>query len=105
MDTPPIDIDPDHWRIVRDILNKHVPNHEVWAFGSRAKGTAKQYSDLDLAIIGNQPLDLALKAAIAEDFSESNLPWKVDIVDWATTSALFRQTIEQDKIVVQVGAR
>ena len=46
-DTPNIDIRPDHWKIVRDILQKHVPEYEVWAFGSRAKKTAKKHSDLD----------------------------------------------------------
>ena len=42
---PPIDVRPDLWRIVSSILQKHVPQYEVWAFGSRAKGTAKRYSD------------------------------------------------------------
>lgn len=45
------------------------------------------------------PLDVAV--ALAEDFSESDLPWKVDIVDWATTSAAFRKVIEHHKVVVQ----
>ncbi|MBV6812359.1 restriction endonuclease subunit S [Xanthomonas campestris pv. passiflorae] len=100
-DTPNIDIRPDHWQIVRDILHKHVPHYEVWAFGSRAKWLAKQYSDLDLAIITDQPLSLAVSAALADDFSESDLPWKVDIVDWAATSEAFRQIIERDRVVVQ----
>ncbi len=96
-----IDIRPDHWAIVRDILQRHVPKHAVWAFGSRAKWTAKEYSDLDLAIITESPLPLATSAALAEDFSESDLPWKVDIVDWAETSEKFRQIIERDRVVVQ----
>jgi len=100
-EAPPIDIRPDHWQIVRRILRCHVPGYEVWAFGSRATRTAKPYSDLDLAIISDQPLPLALHAALADNFSESDLPWKVDIVDWATTSAPLRQRIEQSKVVVQ----
>ncbi|MEQ1525285.1 MAG: nucleotidyltransferase domain-containing protein [Gallionella sp.] len=48
---PPIDLSPRDWGIVRDILAHHVPQYEVRAFGSRAKRTAKAYSDLDLAII------------------------------------------------------
>ncbi|MEJ8455829.1 restriction endonuclease subunit S [Xanthomonas oryzae pv. oryzae] len=100
-DTPNIDIRPDHWQIVRDILRKHVPQYAVWAFGSRAKWLAKQYSDLDLAIITDQPLSLSISAALADEFSESDLPWKVDIVDWATTGESFRKIIERDKVVVQ----
>jgi type I restriction enzyme S subunit len=98
---PLIDIRPDHWAIVRDILQKHVPQYEVWAFGSRAKWTAKEYSDLDLAVITDKPLGLSVSAALADDFSESDLPWKVDVVDWATTSESFRKIIERDKVVVQ----
>ena len=103
--TPPIDIRPEHWQIVRDILQKHVRQHEVWAFGSRARWTAKPFSDLDLAIISKQPLGLDVGAGLAEDFAESDLPWKVDIVDWATTSEAFHQIIEHDKVVVQEGTK
>jgi len=98
---PRIDIRPDLWGIVRDLLQKHVPQYEVWAFGSRAKWTAKQYSDLDLVVITGEPLSFSVSGALAEDFSESDLPWKVDVVDWATTSESFRKIIERDKVVVQ----
>ena len=101
-DTPSlIDIRPDHWIIVRDILRKHVPQYTVWAFGSRARRTAKPFSDLDLAILTDQPLPLDVSATLAEDFSESDLPYKVDLVDWAMTAETFRQIIERDKVVVQ----
>ena len=100
MSPPAIDIRPDHWQIVRHILRLHVPQYAVWAFGSRAKWTAKPHSDLDLAIITDKPLPLSVSAALADDFSESNLPWKVDVVDWAATSESFRKVIERDKVVV-----
>src|SRR5271167_328816 len=103
MTTPPIDIAPADWAIVQDILQKHVPNREVWAFGSRAKRTAKTYSDLDLAVMTDTPMSFEVSGALREDFSESDLPWRVDIVDWATTSEAFRRIIEQDKVVVQWG--
>lgn len=79
----------------------HVPQLPVWAFGSRATGKAKPYSDLDLAIISPEPMSLAQVAALAEAFSDSSLPWKVDIVDWASTSPAFRRIIERDKVVLQ----
>ena len=98
---PLIDVRPDHWAIVRNILQKQVPQYEVWAFGSRAKWTAKDYSDLDLCIVSDKPLSFSLLGALAEDFSESDLPWKVDVVDWATTSESFRKIMARDKVVVQ----
>ena len=97
-----IDVTPGQWTIVRGILLKHVPDYEVWAFGSRTQGSAKPFSDLDLAIVSEQPLSLDLYAALSDDFSESDLPWKVDVVDWASTSNVFRAIIERDKVVLQI---
>ena len=93
-------IDPDQLELVRDILLAHVPGRTVWAFGSRARGSAKPYSDLDLAIISEEPLPIATRAALAEAFSDSDLPWRVDLVDWATTDAAFRTIIELDKVAL-----
>jgi predicted nucleotidyltransferase len=76
-DIPDIDIVPDHWKIIRALLHKHVPLHEVWAFGSRARRNARPFSDLDLAIITTTPLPLEVQAALKDDFSESDLPYKV----------------------------
>ena len=92
------------WRIVRAILLRHVPGREVWAFGSRVgtkdTGRVKKFSDLDLAVKGDEPLPMSMLAALADDFSESDLPYKVDIVDWATTTARFRAIIESSHIVI-----
>ena len=92
----------EHLEIVRDILKKHIPHYTVWAFGSRVIGNIKPYSDLDLAVITDRPLDLSISAALADDFSASDLPIKVDIVDWAGTSESFRKIIARDKIILQL---
>ncbi|MCH8537780.1 MAG: nucleotidyltransferase domain-containing protein [Alkalimonas sp.] len=88
------------WQQVDAILQQYLPQVPVWAFGSRVHGKAKPYSDLDLAIISEQPLSLSQLAEIAEAFSESDLPWKVDLVDWASTSADFRRIIAAQKLVL-----
>lgn len=94
-------ISPKELHIVKQILQKNVPQFEVWAFGSRVKGSARPYSDLDLAIISQAPLDFLTLANLSEDFSRSDLPWKVDIVDWATTSNNFREIICEQYQVIQ----
>ncbi len=101
MTVPPVDISPTEWRIVRDILRKHIPDHAVWAFGSRAKRTGWTYSDLDLAIITETPLSAQIRGDLAEDFSESDLPFRVDLLDWATTQDNFRRIVEEHKVIVQ----
>ncbi len=69
----------------------------------RATGHAKPHSDLDLAIVGEEPLGFDVMARLAEAFSESDLPWRVDLLDWATTGEAFRRIVERDKIVLQAG--
>lgn len=92
---PDIEIEPHHWAIVADILEQQLPEYEVWAFGSRARHNSKRYSDLDLAIISNEPLPLQLLARVNAEFSDSDLPWRVDLLDWATTGEAFRNQIRQ----------
>lgn len=89
--------------IVKKILQTHIPNLEVWAFGSRVKGNAKPYSDLDLAVITKEPLSLQTHADLVDAFSESDLPWKVDIVDWALVAEPFKQVIMYQYVVLQEG--
>ena len=95
-----MDVEASHLALIRSILTRHIPSYEVWAFGSRVTGKARTYSDLDLCIVGEQPLDPAVAAALAEDLSESDLPYKVDLVDWARTSPSFRTIIEREKVVL-----
>lgn len=101
---PPIDIAPRDWVDVVRILHEQVPSLEVWVFGSRAKRTAKPYSDLDLALITAQPLSLDQLASISDAFAASDLSIRVDVVDWANTSEAFRKRIAQDRVVVQSAA-
>ena len=41
---------PRHRLLLEALLQKHVPNVEVWAYGSRVNGTAHEASDLDLVL-------------------------------------------------------
>jgi type I restriction enzyme S subunit len=101
---PELAMRPEELAIVRAILARHVPGVEVWAFGSRARGIAKPYSDLDLAIIAELPLSLEQGAALAEAFAESDLPWRVDVVEWTATSEAFRAIIERDHLTIQAAS-
>ncbi len=63
-------------------------------FGSRDNGTAKHYSDLDLALVGQGRLDWRRLAELKETFQESDLSFRVDLLDWNAISAEFRNVIE-----------
>jgi predicted nucleotidyltransferase len=97
-------IEPRHLEIVRNVLSRLVPDREVWAFGSRAGGGThppKPWSDLDLAVIGPAPLSLDEQAALSEAFSESDLPWRVDVVDGVTVSMVIQERIKAARLLIQ----
>ncbi len=56
-------------------------------FGSRARGDARRASDIDLALIAPQPIALADMALLREALDESNIPFRVDLVDYASAPA------------------
>ena len=85
--TSALDINPEELKLVHQVLKQCIPGIEVRAFGSRANNTAKPHSDLDLAVMTEQPLTLQQGALLTETFEESDLPFKVDIIDWATTAS------------------
>ncbi len=96
-----INLEPHHRELVNKNLKEYVPEFDVFAFGSRVSGTAKPYSDLDLTIMTTSPLPLSQLARLKEAFSESDLPMKVDIVDWSTLSDDFREIIKQSQEIIQ----
>ncbi|MBI3782476.1 MAG: nucleotidyltransferase domain-containing protein [Deltaproteobacteria bacterium] len=89
-----IDLEPHLLHQVRRILKEHVPECEVWAFGSRVGcATSKRFSDLDLAVVSTTKIPTRRLALLANAFEESDLPIKVDVVDWQSTSSAFRERI------------
>lgn len=96
----PIDIQPNELQLVIKILAEHVPSLHVKAFGSRVNGTANRNSDLDLMIMTSTPLPLLALADLKDAFAESDLPFRVDIVDWAATDEHFRKIIEKRAVTI-----
>lgn len=93
-------------RQVKNILRIHVPRVDVWAYGSRVTGSVHDASDLDLVIRNPDHLleeTLAL-SELKEAFMESDLPIRVDVMDWARIPESFHREIEQAHVVIQQAA-
>ncbi len=87
-------LEPRHFDLVKKILET-VP-YTFYVFGSRAKGTARALSDLDLCYKG--PVDERGISRLIEAFEESDLPFTVDLVDLNRCSPEFRSMIEPDLV-------
>lgn len=95
---------PEELEQVKRILKKNIPDREVWVFGSRVNGKIKKYSDLDLVILGSTPFPSLMLSGLEENFSKSNLPFRVDIVDWNSITPPFQKIILQKYEVIQIPA-
>lgn len=96
-----LQLTPEEIEAVRTILRHCLPDRvAVRAFGGRATGKAKPWSDLDLSFEAKEALLLSVMALLREAFDESALPWKVDLVDYRTVSAEFAAIIDRDGLAV-----
>ena len=96
----PLDLNPAYLKKVEHILSEQVPECEVRAFGSRVKGTARKYSDLDLALIGPERLGLRRLIRLSVALEQADLPIGVDVLDWHSIPESFRRGIERDYVVL-----
>lgn len=93
-----LDLEPRHRDLVLAILRRHVAGVEVRAFGSRANGHARRASDLDLLLMTKAPLEPVVLARLKDDLTESDLPFRVDVLDAADVGASFLATIKRDEV-------
>ena len=85
-----------HHQIIQQILRKYP--YKFYAYGSRAKAVAEEYSDLDLCYRENIPWKII--SNISGELEDSDLPFKVDLVAWEWMSPEFRETIKKDLILI-----
>lgn len=97
---------PAHLQLLQSLLAEHVPDAQVWAYGSRVNGGAHEGSDLDLVL--RNPADLSQDVPVWIDLKEalqnSNLPVLVEMHLWAHLPAAFHANIEAAYVVVQGAA-
>jgi uncharacterized protein len=94
-----------HLSLVQQLLQQHIPQAEVLAYGSRVNGDYYEASDLDL--VARFPHTLPRKvfrlAPVQDAFVESNLPIIVQIVDWEGIPDSFHDEILAGYVVIQKG--
>ena len=95
-----ITLKPNQIKLVREILSKHLSSNtdRAYAFGSRARGAHRPYSDLDIAIKSDRSLPRATIAKIVMDLEESNLPYSVDVVDWMNVDKEFARIANEEMV-------
>ena len=80
---------------IKDIIFQFLnpKEYQIFIFGSRVFGKARKFSDYDIGIWSKnkRPLSSRNKILIEDALEESNLPYKVDVVDFSLVSSGFRK--------------
>ena len=99
---------PRYLQQVQALLRAHLPNAQIWAYGSRVNGDHYQASDLDLVVRFPEAMQQTRRYQALNDakaaLSESDLPIIVQIVDWDAIPHSFHDEILVRYVVVQGGA-
>ena len=84
---------------IQSIIHKLYPEALVWAYGSRVKGNCHAGSDLDLVVIDFGSGE-GSTSILREAFSNSSIPFLIDIRYWAKLPKHFQDEITNNYVVV-----
>lgn len=85
-----------HLDFILQVLQENIPQKDAkfYVFGSRAKGNYKEYSDIDIAVqLQDEKLSADILGKILIEFSDSTLPYEVDVVDLNAIDKKFKELI------------
>ena len=95
-------LQPKHRELLETLLRQHLPDVEVWAYGSRVSGKSHDGSDLDLVLRGPGLKEIPLDKLgdFEEAVRESTVPFLVEARDWARLPERFHGEIECNHAVL-----
>jgi predicted nucleotidyltransferase len=88
-------------KIAREIVLRNIEKdrYHVFLFGSRADESCNYGSDIDIGILGEQPLG-KLYYKIINELDNSIIPYKIEIVDFSLVSEEFKNMVLKGRIHV-----
>lgn len=90
---------------VERILKERLPGVDVLLVGSRTREAVKRYADIDLLVMRDEPLAPRDRAMINAAFEFSDIPYKVDLLEWVTLPADFREALlENSEVLIRRSA-
>jgi len=81
------------------VLAALFPNAKIYLFGSRARGTHPEKSDIDIAIDEGEPVRPGRIGEANSMFAESNILYKIDVVDLHSVSKKMKDFILKEGIL------
>lgn len=81
------------------VLSGLFPDAEIYLFGSRARGTQSPRSDIDIALKASEKMSRHEIGEAMSMLEASNMPYRVQIVDFNRVSDDMRTSISDEGIL------
>jgi len=82
-----------------DLVSALVPQAKIYLYGSRARGTNDEWSDIDIALDAGDKLSNTIIDEVKSVLDATNLPYKFDVVDFNRVSSDMQESIKRDRKV------
>lgn len=79
-----------------DLITVLIPDAKIFLFGSRARQTNGEWSDIDLALDAGKPLSNSKIDEVKGVLEATNIPYKVDVLDLQSVSSDMKESIKRD---------
>lgn len=93
-------LDKNKTSLIKEIISKHLDLRKcsVFIFGSRAQGTSRKFSDVDIGIESDKNISDSTLIKIEEDLENSDLPFTVDVIDFSKVNDSFKNFSKKQTI-------
>lgn len=94
-----MELDPKYKAKIIAVLSALFPDAKIYLYGSRARGTHRERSDIDIALDAGEKLDFLDVGEARDMLAESNIPYTVEVVDLHAVSPKMRESIIDEKVI------
>ena len=95
-----LDLEEKYKEFIKTSIKNILPNVKIYIYGSRVKGTAQKYSDVDIAIKCQEKIPFDKFLTLKAFFEDSTLPYQVDLIDLDSISEKFSNLIKDDLVEI-----
>jgi predicted nucleotidyltransferase len=81
------------------VISALIPDAKIYLFGSRARGTNADRADIDIALDAGTQLPISDVDEVKSMLRESNIMYKIDVVDLYQVSDLMKQEILRERVI------
>ncbi len=81
------------------IISVLMPEAKIYLFGSRAGGSYKKYSDIDIALDAGKSLESIDVDEVECMLNESNIRHLIDVLDFHSVNPAMQESIMQEKVI------